>query len=116
MFDPDKADIVLEGTKEEIVAHLNSLPERRYRIAITRVLTEEEIKQNHERNPALREAIERMSKRTQEEILADRASILASSPKPCPLPEGKTLDDMVRGKWPGDETDEEIREALERLS
>ena len=33
-----------------------------------------------------------------------------------PLPPGKTLEDMVWGKWPGDETDEEINAALEELS
>ena len=32
------------------------------------------------------------------------------------LPEGKTLEDVVVGMWPGDETDEEIFAALERLS
>lgn len=40
----------------------------------------------------------------------------ALSPPPRPIPEGKTLSDMVEGTWPGDETDEQIREALERLS
>jgi hypothetical protein len=33
-----------------------------------------------------------------------------------PLPPGKTLQDVVAGKWPGDETDAEIRVALEKLS
>ncbi len=33
-----------------------------------------------------------------------------------PLPPGKTLEDMVWGKWPGDETDEQINAALEELS
>ena len=33
-----------------------------------------------------------------------------------PLPPGKTLDDVVRGSWPGDESDEEINRALEELS
>ena len=40
----------------------------------------------------------------------------ALTPPPTPIPEGKTLSDMVEGKWPGDETDEQIRAALERLS
>ena len=31
-------------------------------------------------------------------------------------PPGKTAMVMVRGQWPGDETDEEIRKALEELS
>jgi hypothetical protein len=33
-----------------------------------------------------------------------------------PFPEGKNLDDLVFGKWPGGETDEEVRVALDRLS
>ena len=33
-----------------------------------------------------------------------------------PLPPGKTLEDMIAGKWPGNETDEQINTALEDLS
>jgi hypothetical protein len=54
--------------------------------------------------------------RTEADILAARERLDKASSPPRPLPPGKTLDDMVRGKWPGDETDEQIREALERLS
>ncbi|QEL15738.1 hypothetical protein [Limnoglobus roseus] len=61
-------------------------------------------------------AIQRMNSRTPEQILADRERILAKSRPPRPLPEGKTLEDVVCGTWPGDETDEEILEMLERLS
>lgn len=44
------------------------------------------------------------------------AELLAIARPPRPLPEGKTLSDVVEGSWPGDETDEQIRAALERLS
>lgn len=44
------------------------------------------------------------------------AELLAASRPPRPLPEGKTLYDVVEGSWPGDETDEQIRDALDRLS
>jgi hypothetical protein len=54
--------------------------------------------------------------RTPEQLEADRAELLRNARRARPLPPGKTLADMVVGKWPGDETDEEIRKALEELS
>jgi hypothetical protein len=65
---------------------------------------------------ALQLAIENMRNRTPEQIMADRELILSSSRRARPLPPGKTLLDMVEGTWPGDETDQEIYEMLERLS
>ena len=59
---------------------------------------------------------EGLKNRTDAEIEEARRRIDALSPPPRPIPEGKTLEDMVMGTWPGDETDEQIREALERLS
>lgn len=53
---------------------------------------------------------------TEEDFAAARRELRAASRPMRPLPEGKTLSDMVCGSWPGDETDEEIDEALERLS
>jgi hypothetical protein len=35
---------------------------------------------------------------------------------PRPIPEGLTLYDVVCGQWPGDESDEEVFEALKILS
>lgn len=60
--------------------------------------------------------IEWLKNRTPEEIQRTRDEVMKASRPARPLPPGKTLDDMVKGKWPGDETDEQIREALERLS
>lgn len=68
------------------------------------------------RPDALAEAIQRLTSRTPAEIDVDRARILALTEEPRPLPEGKTLADVVVGQWPGDETDEEMRELLEELS
>ena len=65
---------------------------------------------------ALELAIKRWTSRTPEQILADREEVLKTSRKGHPSPEGKTLTDVVVGTWPGDETDEEIREMLEKLS
>ena len=42
-------------------------------------------------------------------------SLADLKPRRLPPP-GKTAWDMVVGQWPGDETDEEIRQALEELS
>jgi predicted DNA-binding antitoxin AbrB/MazE fold protein len=65
---------------------------------------------------ALDLAARKLTGRTAEQVAADRDRLLASSPPPRPLPPGKTLADVVVGQWPGDETDEQIRDALERLS
>jgi predicted DNA-binding antitoxin AbrB/MazE fold protein len=54
--------------------------------------------------------------RTSEDIQRSRQEIQNKSRPPVPLPEGRTLADVVEGQWPGDETDDQIRVALERLS
>lgn len=65
---------------------------------------------------ALVRAVAAMTNRTPEEIEAARARLFAKSRPPRPLPEGKTLQDVLSGQWPGDETDEEVYEALRKLS
>ena len=65
---------------------------------------------------ALAEAVRALINRTPEQKLADRAEAMTYLRKSRPLPEGKTFDDVVKGTWPGDETDEQIYEALEKLS
>ncbi len=57
-----------------------------------------------------------LANRTPEEIAETRRRIYAMSPEPRELPPGKTLEDVIVGQWPGDETDEEISEALRDLS
>ncbi len=57
-----------------------------------------------------------LANRTDADKEAARVRLSALTPPPTPIPEGKTLSDMVEGKWPGDETDEQVRAALERLS
>jgi len=64
---------------------------------------------------SLSRAISKMKNRSPEERAAMRERVLAASQAPMPLPEGKTIFDVIpriRGK----ETDEEVFEALERLS
>ncbi len=64
----------------------------------------------------LEEATRRMTSRTPEQVLADREAILKTARRARPLPPGKTLADVVAGTWPGDESDDEVRMQLERLS
>jgi hypothetical protein len=79
-------------------------------------LTPVAVDEGGEKVDQLELAIRRFQNRTEAEMLADRAAILAASPVPRPLPEGKTFNDVIEGTWPGDETDEEITAMLEDLS
>ena len=65
---------------------------------------------------ALKAAREKIQNRTTEEIERARERIFQSARKGRELPEGKTLEEVLKGTWPGDETDEEIRNALDRIS
>lgn len=65
---------------------------------------------------ALARAISAMISRTPEEIKAAQRRAIAEFRPENELPPGQTIFDAVCGKWPGDETDEEVFEALERLS
>jgi hypothetical protein len=107
---PSAPSTVFEGTPDELATFLKSLPPKRYHIEIAD-LGEPAPEKNY-----LADAVRRALERTPEQMLADRADVLAGVRKGAPLPPGKTLDDVVKGKWPGDETDEQIRAALEELS
>lgn len=63
---------------------------------------------------ALAKAISKLLNKTPEEREKERAELFAASRPPRPLPEGKTLADVLQ--WPGDETDEQVFEALRKLS
>jgi hypothetical protein len=54
--------------------------------------------------------------RGEADVLSARERILGASPPPRDVPAGQTVLDVVEGKWPGTETDAEIREALGRIS
>lgn len=60
--------------------------------------------------------LEGLKNRSEKELEEYGRRLDSLSPPPRPIPEGKTLSDMVEGRWPGDETDEQINEALKRLS
>lgn len=58
----------------------------------------------------------KMSHRTKEQIAEAQARAMEKHPPMRAVPPGKTLSDIVSGKWPGDETDEQIEDALRELS
>ena len=58
----------------------------------------------------------RWTNRSPELKAIDREVALRSLIKGRELPAGKTLEDVVAGTWPGDESDADIEEALKRLS
>ncbi len=100
---------VMEGTWEQILSRdAARLAERRITLYVAPdALAEPE---------SLQAAAERISGRTPEQIAGARRRLLAASPPPQDLPDGQTVLDAVMGHWPGDESDEEINAALERLS
>ena len=61
-------------------------------------------------------AVRRLTSRTPEQVLAAREQLLKTARRGRPLPAGKALIEVVEGTWPGDETDEQIRADLEKLS
>ncbi len=65
---------------------------------------------------ALARAVAQMINRTPEEIAAAQARAIQEFQPENQLPPGQTIFDAVCGKWPGDETDEEVYRALEKLS
>ena len=84
--------------------------------AMTAAPTEIETPSAEDSKPAWERVADWLANRTPEEIEETRRRLNAASRPPRPLPEGKTLSDMVCGTWPGDETDEEVAAALDRLS
>lgn len=67
-------------------------------------------------NTPLALAVARLLGRTPEQLVADRATVLATARRGRPLPAGRTLAEVVEGTWPGDESDVAIGSALDRLS
>ena len=100
-----------EGTTSQLAEQLLSISgEQKYRMTLT---PEVPVEENVE---SLDAATARMASRTPEEISCVRERILAATPPPRELPDGTTIFDVVMGKWPGHETDEQISAALENLS
>lgn len=64
----------------------------------------------------LSQGLEWLTRRGTEEAVAARLRILGASLPPRDVPAGQTVLDVMEGKWPGTETDAEIRDALARIS
>ena len=54
--------------------------------------------------------------RTPEEIEKARAEVRAASRGPLPIPSGRSFEEYVQSLWPGEESEEDVRAALEKLS
>jgi hypothetical protein len=81
-----------------------------------RHLAEKEARDVAEAPDMLRQGLEWLAGRGPDDVHAARQRILGSSPPPRDIPAGKTVLDVIEGKWPGTETDAEIRDALGRTS
>ncbi len=100
---------VIEGTWEEILARdAARLAGRRVTLYVAPDAPGEP--------ESLQAAVEWITSRTPEQITSARERLLAAAPAPRDLPDGATVLDAVMGRWPGDESDEEVNAALERLS
>jgi hypothetical protein len=64
----------------------------------------------------LDQGVEWLTSRGAAEVQAARERIFGAAPAPRELPAGKSVVDVVEGKWPGDENDAEVRDALDRIS
>lgn len=79
-------------------------------------LAEREARGPTEAPDVLSQGVEWLTQRSAAEVLAARERILGSSPPPRDVPADKSILDVVEGKWPGAESDAEIRDALARIS
>ena len=79
-------------------------------------LAEKEANGDAEVPDLLNQGLEWLTHRGPDEVRSARERILGASPPPRDIPAGKTVLDMMEGKWPGAETDAEIRDALDRTS
>lgn len=106
-----------EEARLQAAAKTNGVPPAEFaRKLLTEHLPPTQQSEEEDAAESLEAAIARMTHRSPQEIASVRERILAATPPPRELPEGKTLLEVVMGQWPGDETDEQIRTALEILS
>ena len=98
---------IIEGTGEELIPLLTRHPAERFRLI--RLAEESEYE-------SFEIAFGRATNRTSSEVETSRSKLLALAQPPRGLTDGRTLAESIMGKWPGDETDEQIVEALKKLS
>src|SRR3954452_21094791 len=73
-----------------------------------RELAEKEARAARDVGDTLGQGVEWLARRGPDGVRAARERILEASPPPREIPAGKTILDMLEGKWPGSETDTEI--------
>jgi hypothetical protein len=64
----------------------------------------------------LERGIDWLTNRTATDLATARSRILAAAQPPRAVPAGTSAVETVEGKWPGTETDAEVRAALDRMS
>ena len=111
---------------KSITVHLTPETEQRLRLRASqrgetlevflRELAEKEATGDTDASDLLGQGLEWLTRRSPEDVRAARERILGASPAAREIPAGKTVLDMVEGKWPGTETDAEIQDALARIS
>ena len=102
--------------REKAAAHGQSLPDYLKNVAERDAAPDAETDGGDELPSALAEAVAEMTPRTPEQIAELQArAIRQYLPRRTPPP-GKTVADMIGGRWPGDETDEQVRAALQDQS
>lgn len=84
--------------------------------AFLRQLAEKEAGGDTASSELLRQGLEWLTCRSLEDIRSARERILGAAPPALEIPAGKTVLDMVEGKWPGTETDAQVQDALARTS
>jgi hypothetical protein len=84
--------------------------------AYLRRLAEQEATADAETPAMLSRGLEWLTPRVTNDVRAARERLLGASAPPRKLPAGQTMLEAVEGKWPGMETDTEVRQALDRIS
>jgi hypothetical protein len=92
------------------------LPLEAYLRLVTERTAEGQDPTGAESSDRLEKEITWLTSRPAEDVEETRRRLFGLTPDPTPIPEGKTLSDMVQGQWPGDEADKQVRDALDRLS
>ena len=122
----EKEAVLPANAPNQVTLHLTPETERHLRLQASRRgesletflghLAERQAAETEVASDMLHQGMDWLSNRGEEAVRAARKCLFESSPPPLDLPPAKTVLDMVEGKWPGGESDAEIREALERLS
>ncbi len=113
------AQLTAEGSltvPKEMVVELGLQPGDMLQVHIETAQTPEAQSVGKQEPTPLERAVYEMVHRTPEQLAQAQQRAMELYPPRRTPPLGKTLADMVSGKWPGDETEEQIQQALAELS